>query len=66
MPALRGPYDEPDQIYSNGFYKPSEKIYHSANEPAMSDEEIESFLRQPSVLPVPVRERLGLERGEDA
>jgi len=65
IPALRGPHDEADRVYREGSYRLSEKIYHSANEPAMDDAAIESFLRQPSVLPAPVRQRLGLERGED-
>jgi FlaA1/EpsC-like NDP-sugar epimerase len=60
-PALRNFYGTPEYVYEGVAKKPSERIYHSANEPSMSDVEIEQFLFRPSVLSREIRSRLGLD-----
>ena len=61
LPALRNFYGTLNYEYGDIALEPCDKIYHSANEPAMSDGEIEDFLLKPGVLPEFVTRRLGLE-----
>lgn len=60
LPALRNFYGEIDYEYDGVPLVPATKIYHSANEPAMSEAEIEAFLLQPGVLAEPIRQHLGI------
>jgi FlaA1/EpsC-like NDP-sugar epimerase len=64
LPALQSSYGDPEYSYRDLALRPCEKVYHSGNETAMSDSEIEQLLLQPNVLPADVRGRLGLESGE--
>jgi len=64
LPALRSAYGITDYSYQDKPLVSSDKIYHSANETAMSDDEIKALLVRPGVLPPDVRVRLGLEKGE--
>lgn len=64
LPALRSPYGSRDYTYRDHPLRPSEKIYHSANETLMNDAEIEALLLRPGVLPAEVRHRLGVDCGE--
>jgi FlaA1/EpsC-like NDP-sugar epimerase len=64
LPALRNFYSAVNYEYDGVPLVDCNKTYHSANEPVMSEREIEEFLIQPGVLPDFVRARLGLaERG---
>jgi FlaA1/EpsC-like NDP-sugar epimerase len=64
LPALRGPYGNLEYVYRDHPLHLCEKIYHSANEPAMSDADIEELLLRPNVLPADLRHRLGFGCGE--
>jgi FlaA1/EpsC-like NDP-sugar epimerase len=57
LPALR--YGDVGYDYQPTELEPAERIYHSSNEPAMSEADIEKFLLQPGVLPEDLRRRLG-------
>jgi FlaA1/EpsC-like NDP-sugar epimerase len=59
LPALRGSNGHIDYAYSGTALAKCEKIYHSANEPAMNDDELEQLLMRPNVLPADIRDRLG-------
>ena len=63
LPALRGSSGPSNYEYRDVALRPCNKIYHSANEPAMSDAEIEALLLRPGVLPPDVRHRLGFGCG---
>jgi FlaA1/EpsC-like NDP-sugar epimerase len=64
LPALRGASGPSVYVYRDLKLNPSDKIYHSANEPAMSEVEIEALLLRPGVLPPDVRHRLGFGCGQ--
>jgi FlaA1/EpsC-like NDP-sugar epimerase len=61
IPALHNFYGTQAYVYNGAKQEKSEKIYNSANEPAMSEADVERFLLQPSILPVDVRSRIGLQ-----
>lgn len=60
IPALRNFYGTPAYVYYGGKHTTCEKIYNSANEPPLSETDVERFLLQPNVLPADVRGRMGL------
>jgi FlaA1/EpsC-like NDP-sugar epimerase len=59
LPALRNYYQPISYTYAERKLKQSPKIYHSANDPPLSEAEIEKFLLLPGVLSAEVRVRLG-------
>lgn len=58
LPALRGYYGDGSYVYDSSKLAPAARIYHSSNEPPMSEMEIEEFLLRPGVLPDDVRHKL--------
>jgi FlaA1/EpsC-like NDP-sugar epimerase len=58
LPALQNFYETVTHDYLDKHLRPVEKVYHSSNEPAISDHEIEQFLLRPGVLPPDIRARL--------
>ena len=54
LPAWRNIYANVEYFYPNLTTKTVTKVYHSANEPVMSKDEIRRFLFKPRVLPVEV------------
>lgn len=50
LPALRSYSSDAAGVYDPAKLKPASRIYHSSNEPPMSDAEIEEFLLRPGVL----------------
>lgn len=55
LPALRSYYGKSSHVYDFSKLEPAARIYHSSNEPPMSESEIEDFLLRPGVLPPDVR-----------
>ena len=48
IPALRKFYGTPDYDYNGGNHRTCEKMYNSANEPSMSEVDVERFLFSPT------------------
>jgi FlaA1/EpsC-like NDP-sugar epimerase len=55
LPALR---QSDEYVYPSHRLEPVTKIYHSSNEPQISEKEIEQFLLRPGVLPDDIRQKL--------
>jgi hypothetical protein len=58
LPALRSYPADGGELYDLSKLKPAARIYHSSNEPPMSDSEVEDFLLRPGVLPEDTYRRL--------